>query len=42
VLVDPEVKLKDAHNIAHSAENAIKTHFSSVADVVIHIEPYRK
>jgi cation diffusion facilitator family transporter len=40
VLVDPEKKIRDAHELAHSVEEAIKKKFPSVVDVVIHIEPY--
>lgn len=39
VLVDPEEKTQDAHDIAHAVEEAIRNEFSSVVDVVIHIEP---
>lgn len=39
VLVDPEEKTQDAHDIAHAVEEAIRSEFSSVVDVVIHIEP---
>jgi cation diffusion facilitator family transporter len=42
VLVDPEEKIQDAHTIAHKVEDAIKKGFSSVVDVVIHVEPYKK
>ena len=42
VLVDPEVKTRDAHYTAHCVEKAIKKEFPSVRDVVIHIEPYHK
>jgi cation diffusion facilitator family transporter len=41
VLIDPEVTTEEAHEIAHSVEEAIKQEFSSVIDVVIHIEPYK-
>lgn len=41
LLVDPKVKLEDAHDIAHSVEDAIKNNFKSVVDVVIHVEPYK-
>jgi cation diffusion facilitator family transporter len=42
ILVDPEMKTGDAHELAHSVEAAIKDAFPSVIDVVLHIEPYRK
>ncbi|UCE71540.1 MAG: cation transporter [Nitrospiraceae bacterium] len=40
VLVDPDVKIGNAHDIAHHVEEALKKHFSDVEDVVIHVEPY--
>lgn len=40
VLVDPEVKTQEAHELAHFVEEAIKKEFPSVIDIVIHIEPY--
>ncbi len=42
VLVDPEAKTHEAHDIAHSVEDMIKKKFPSVIDVVIHIEPYHQ
>jgi cation diffusion facilitator family transporter len=41
-LVDPEISTRDAHRVAHAVEEAIKNKFPSVADVVVHIEPYEK
>ncbi len=41
VLVDPEINVREAHEVAHSVEEAIKEKFPSVVDVVIHVEPYR-
>ena len=40
LLVGPEIKTQEAHELAHSVEEAIKKEFPSVIDVVIHIEPY--
>jgi cation diffusion facilitator family transporter len=40
VLVNPEIKTKDSHGIAHNVEDAIKKEFPSVRDIVVHIEPY--
>ncbi len=42
ILVDPEIKIKDAHEIAHSVEAAIKMQFPSVVDIVTHVEPFQK
>ncbi len=39
LLVDPEVKTAEAHELAHSVEEVIKKEFPSVIDVVTHIEP---
>jgi cation diffusion facilitator family transporter len=41
VLVDPEIKIREAHEIAHTVEETIKKNFSSIQDVVIHVEPYK-
>ncbi|MBI4844793.1 MAG: cation transporter [Nitrospirae bacterium] len=41
ILVDPEMKTGEAHELAHSVEDAIKKEFPSVIDVVVHIEPFR-
>lgn len=41
ILVDPEVTTREAHDIAHSVEKAIKSKFPSVIDVVVHVEPYQ-
>ena len=41
VLVDETTVTKEAHEIAHNVEDAIKEAFPSVKDVLIHIEPYR-
>lgn len=40
ILVDPEVKIHEAHEIAHIVEESLKREFSSIIDVVVHIEPY--
>jgi cation diffusion facilitator family transporter len=37
--VDPEMKVRDAHNIAKEVEDTIKTDISNVYDVMVHIEP---
>ena len=40
VLVDPELKTQESHDLAHTVEETIKKEFPSVIDVVVHIEPY--
>jgi len=40
VFVDPEAKTREAHELAHSVEKALKKKFPAVKDVVIHVEPY--
>lgn len=42
VLVAPEVTTREAHAIAHDVEKAIKNKFTSVVDVVVHVEPYQE
>lgn len=42
ILVDPDVKTQDAHDLAHDVEEIIKKKFPSVIDVVVHIEPYNE
>jgi cation diffusion facilitator family transporter len=39
ILVDPEVKTQDAHDLAHTVEETL---FPSVIDVVVHIEPFNE
>jgi cation diffusion facilitator family transporter len=40
VLVDPDIKTHEAHEIAHIVEESLKERFPSIVDVVVHIEPY--
>ncbi len=40
ILVDPDAKTQEAHEVAHSVEKALKKEFPSVIDVVIHTEPF--
>ncbi len=40
ILVDPDVKTQESHDLAHSVEETIKKAFPSVIDVVVHIEPF--
>lgn len=40
VLVDPDVQIQKAHELADSVEDCIKNNFPSVVDVIVHIEPY--
>jgi len=42
ILVDPEITTREAHDIAHAVEEAIKKKFTSVIDVVVHVEPYQE
>ena len=39
VLVAPEMTVGEAHDLANSVEDAIQNHFSTVAEVLVHIEP---
>lgn len=40
ILVDPDAKTQEAHEVSHAVEGAIKKEFPSVIDVVIHTEPF--
>ncbi len=40
ILVDPQVTTQKSHELAHSVEKAIKEKYSSIVDVVVHIEPH--
>lgn len=40
IQVDPDQKVRDAHELAHTVEQEIKAQYPSVEDVVIHIEPF--
>ncbi len=37
--VPPELKIEDAHRLAHKVEDRIKEEFSEVTEVVVHVEP---
>lgn len=37
--VDPEMKVRDAHNIAKEVEDTIKSDINNVYDVMVHVEP---
>ena len=37
--VPPDLKIEDAHRLAHNVEDRIKEEFSEVTEVVIHVEP---
>lgn len=40
ILVDPDAKTQEAHEVAHSVEEVVKKEFPSIIDVVIHTEPF--
>lgn len=40
ILVNPDAKTQEAHEVSHSVEEAIKKEFPSVIDIVIHTEPF--
>ncbi|MBI5049956.1 MAG: cation transporter [Nitrospirae bacterium] len=40
ILLDPEVHIHKAHELAHEVEETIKKQFPSIVDVIVHIEPY--
>ena len=37
--VDPALSVKEAHNIAKSVENSIKSNLRNIYDVMVHVEP---
>ena len=39
ILLDPQMPLIDAHDVATRAERLIEQEFPEVADVVVHMEP---
>ena len=39
IQVDPDIPIKDAHDIAHRVEGRIISEFPAVADIVVHVEP---
>lgn len=39
ILVDPQLTVAEAHEIAHRVEASLKEQFSGVADMVVHVEP---
>ncbi len=40
--VPPEMKIEEAHQLAHHVEESIKEEFSEVSEVVVHVEPEDK
>jgi cation diffusion facilitator family transporter len=40
IQVDPDKKIGDAHELAHTVEKEIKAQYPTAEDVVIHIEPF--
>jgi cation diffusion facilitator family transporter len=38
--VDPEMSVRDSHEIARAVKNAIKAHVRWVEDVLVHVEPF--
>lgn len=39
ILVDPQLTVAEAHEIAHRVEASLKEQFPEVADMVVHVEP---
>lgn len=40
--VDPDMTVRDSHQIAHEVKQAVRRNLSWVADVLVHVEPYGK
>lgn len=38
--VDPDLTVKDAHNIAKGVEDSIKSNLHNIYDVMVHVEPF--
>jgi divalent metal cation (Fe/Co/Zn/Cd) transporter len=38
--VDPDLTVRESHEIARSVKNTIKTELEWVEDVLVHVEPY--
>ena len=41
ISADPEITLKESHDIAECVHNAIETHFENVKHIMVHVNPYR-
>jgi divalent metal cation (Fe/Co/Zn/Cd) transporter len=39
ILVDPQLTVASAHEIAHRVEASLKVRFPELADMVVHVEP---
>jgi cation diffusion facilitator family transporter len=39
VHVDPAMSVRDAHDVAHAVEAALRREFPAVVDIVVHVEP---
>ena len=39
VEVDPELSVKEAHDIAKNVENSIKSNLRNIYDIMVHVEP---
>ena len=42
IMVDSELGVEKAHNLAHDIEDAIKAKFKKDSQVIAHIEPYEE
>lgn len=40
VLVVPDMKVSEAHELQHKIDNTLKSKFGSQTSVIIHVEPY--
>lgn len=40
ILVDPDLRVGDAHALGHRVEQRLRRRWSGVTDVVVHVEPY--
>ena len=40
VLVNPDMKVVDAHDLQHKVEGILKTKFGNYVSAIIHVEPF--
>ena len=41
ISADPEISLKDSHDIAERVHDAIESHFENVKHIMVHVNPYK-
>ena len=41
ISADPDISLKESHDIAESVHNAIETEFENIKHIMVHVNPYK-